>query len=88
MICPDYRHKILVDIPTTQNIIHIHTTRITIIHIDYLKDFFKKDSHMIILKPFQKEMPKKFEADQEAVFSMAFLTKVMIRTKKKSSFLD
>ena len=34
------------------------------------------------MKPFQKEMPKKFEADQEAVFSMAFLTKVMIRTKK------
>ena len=87
MICPDYRHKILVNIPTTQNIIHIHTTRITI--IDYLKEKkCKKDDHTIILKPFQKEMPKKFEADQEAVFSMAFLTKVMIRTKKKSSFLD
>ena len=28
------------------------------------------------LLTLQKEMPKKFESDQEAVFSMAFLTKV------------
>jgi len=29
-----------------------------------------------VIKYFQKEMPKKFESDQEAVFSMAFLTKI------------
>ena len=29
-----------------------------------------------VIKYFQKEMPKKFDADQEAVFSMAFLIKI------------
>merc|ERR1719319_921939 len=29
-----------------------------------------------VIKYFHKEMPKMFEADQEAVFSMAFLTKI------------
>jgi len=36
-----------------------------------------------VIKYFQIEMPKKFEADQEAVFSMAFLLKINQKKMKK-----
>jgi len=36
-----------------------------------------------VIKYFQTEMPKKFEADQEAVFSMAFLLKINQKKMKK-----
>merc|ERR1711892_1255642 len=36
-----------------------------------------------VIKYFQTEMPKKFEADQEAVFSMAFLLKINQKKMKR-----
>jgi len=36
-----------------------------------------------VIKYFQKEMPKKFESDQEAVFSMAFLLKINQKKMKR-----
>ena len=38
---------------------------------------------MDLFQYFQTEMPKRFEADQEAVFSMAFLLKINQKKMKK-----
>ena len=42
-----------------------------------------KCQKIFLLQYFQSEMPKKFEADQDAVFSMAFLIKINQKKMKR-----